>query len=111
MTFEEAIQKALKFREERDWEQFHNSKDLAISISLEAAELLENFQWSGTDLEALDKKSKIQDELADVLIYCIYLANQQGIDITEAITNKIDSNAEKYPVDKAKGNSKKYTDL
>lgn len=111
MTFEEAIQKALKFREERDWEQFHNSKDLAISISLEAAELLENFQWSGSDLEATDKKAQIEDELADVLIYCIYLAKQQEIDMPEAIASKIESNAKKYPIDKSKGNSKKYTKL
>ena len=71
MTFEEAAQKAISFREARDWAQFHNPKDLAISISLEAAELLEAFQWSGEDLVVSDKKPHITEELADVVIYCI----------------------------------------
>ena len=91
--------------------QFHNPKDLAISVSLEASELLELFQWSGADLEAARKKPEMTEELADVMIYCIYMANALNIDIPEAIRNKIDKNAAKYPVEKAKGKSKKYTEL
>ena len=106
ITFEEAAAKAIEFRNDRDWKQFHNPKDLAISVSLEASELLELFQWSGADLEAARKKPEMTEELADVMIYCIYMA-----DIPEAIRNKIDKNAAKYPVEKAKGNSKKYTEL
>lgn len=111
MTFEEAAEKALSFRKERDWEQFHNPKDLAISISLEAAELLEIFQWSGSDLEVKEKAEHAREELADVLIYGIYMADSMGINIADAISEKIDANAAKYPVDKAKGTSTKYTEL
>ena len=111
ITFEEAAAKAIEFRNERDWKQFHNPKDLAISISLESSELLELFQWSGTDLEAARKKPEMTEELADVMIYCIYMANALNIDIPEAIQNKLDKNAAKYPVEKAKGKSKKYTEL
>ena len=111
VTFEDAAAKALAFREVRDWAQFHNPKDLAISISLESAELLEAFQWSGTDLEASDKRDYITEELADVAIYCIYLADAIGIDLPKAVSAKIDSNEKKYPVDKSRGNSSKYTEL
>ena len=111
ITFEEAAAKAIEFRNERDWKQFHNPKDLAISVSLEASELLELFQWSGADLEAARKKPEMTEELADVMIYCIYMANALNIDIPEAIQNKLDKNAAKYPVEKAKGKSKKYTEL
>ena len=111
MTFEEAIAKALAFREERDWSQFHNPKDLAISISLEAAELLEAFQWSGADLCVSDKQSHITEELSDVIIYCIYLADVLDVDLTEVVSDKIDANAQKYPVEESRGNSKKYTEL
>ena len=111
ITFEEAAAKAIEFRNERDWKQVHNPKDLAISISLESSELLELFQWSGTDLEAARKKPEMTEELADVMIYCIYMANALNIEIPEAIQNKIDKNAAKYPVEKAKGKSKKYTEL
>ena len=111
ITFEEAAAKAIEFRNDRDWKQFHNPKDLAISVSLEASELLELFQWSGADLEAARKKPEMTEELADVMIYCIYMADALNIDIPEAIRNKIDENAAKYPVEKAKGNSKKYTEL
>ncbi len=111
VTFEEAAQQALAFRHERDWEQFHNPKDLAISLNLEAAELLETFQWSGADLQAAGNKEHMAEELADVLIYCIYFAESAGIDIPQAISDKLARNAQKYPVDKAKGNSKKYKEL
>ena len=111
MTFEEAAEKALAFREERDWAQFHNPKDLAISICLEAAELLEAFQWSGIDLEVPKKQDGMADELADVIIYCIYLADTLGIDFVDSVSAKIDANAKKYPVDKSRGISRKYTEL
>ena len=111
MNFEEAAAKALLFREERDWSKFHNPKDLALSISLEAAELLEVFQWSGADLEVRQKAGKARDELADIVIYCIYMADRLDVDLAEAISDKIDMNRVKYPIDKSRGNSRKYTDL
>ncbi len=111
MNFEEAVVKALAFREERDWVQFHNPKDLAISVSIEAAELLEVFQWSGADLEVAAKADKAKEEIADVIIYCIYLADALGVDLADAIGSKIDKNARKYPADKARGNARKYIEL
>lgn len=111
MTFEDAAAKALQFRQQRDWEQFHNPKDLAISISLEASELLESFQWSGTDLAASERRDHMADELADIAIYCIYFADATGIDLVEAINAKLDANEKKYPVQKSRGSSKKYTEL
>ena len=111
MTFEEAQRQALQFRDARDWAQFHNSKDLAISISLEAAELLESFQWSGEDLEPGEKLDNVTEELADVLIYCVLLADHLGVDPATIMLEKVSKNAEKYPVEKAKGSSRKYTEL
>ena len=111
MDFEDARQKALQFRRERDWEQFHNPKDLAISISLEAAELLECFQWSGDRTAVPERRCQMQDELADVLIYSVYMAEELSISIPDAMSAKIDQNAAKYPVEKARGSSKKYTEL
>ena len=100
-----------KFREERDWKQFHNEKDLAISISLEASELLEIFQWK-TSEEVTDKRlEEIKDELADVLIYSCMLADNLDLDIEKIIENKLKKNAEKYPVEKSKGKNDKYTEL
>lgn len=108
---DDIINKIISFRNERDWEQFHNPKDLAISLALEASELLENFQWKSSD-EALDTNfENIQDELADVLIYALMLANDLKIDVTAAILNKLEKNEKKYPVAKFKGLSKKYTDI
>ncbi len=107
----ETISMALKFRDDRDWKQFHNPKDLAISLSLEAAELLEVFQWSGTDLECADKLDKIREELADVVNYSILLADACGLDLDEIVQEKIKRNEEKYPVDLAKGHKEKYTEL
>lgn len=111
MTFEDAAAKVRAFREERDWSQFHNPKDLAISINLEAAELLEEFQWSGSDLHVVAKKDCMIEEVADVVIYCIYLADVLGIDLSQAVSDKIDANAKKYPVSKSRGSSRKYTEL
>ncbi len=101
----------LKFRDDRDWKQFHNPKDLAISISLEAAELLEVFQWSGADVVCVDKKDKIAEELADVLVYCTLMADACGLDMDEIVQKKMEQNNKKYPVEKAKGKSDKYNEL
>ena len=108
---EETLQQILKFRDDRDWKQFHNPKDLAISISLEAAELLEVFQWSGTDVSNEGKQEKIKEELADVLNYCVLMADACGLDIDEIVQEKIKVNNEKYPVSKAKGKKEKYNKL
>ena len=110
-TYEDIVAKALAFRDERDWSQFHNPKDLAISISLESAELLECFQWSAGNLDVPEKRDAMTEELADVVNYCILLADRLGIDLLDAVSSKIDKNAAKYPVEKAKGSSRKYTDL
>ena len=108
---EETIKQILKFRDDRDWKRFHNPKDLAISISLEAAELLEVFQWSGTDVSNEGKQEKIKEEFADVLNYCVLMADACGLDIDEIVQEKIKVNNEKYPVSKAKGKKEKYNKL
>lgn len=108
---QETIDQVLKFRDDRNWRQFHNPKDLAISINLEASELLEIFQWSGTDVVCEDKMDKIKEELADVLNYCILMADACGLDMDEIITAKVKRNNEKYPVEKAKNSAKKYNEL
>ena len=100
---EETINKILKFRDDRDWKQFHNPKDLAISISLEAAELLEVFQWSGADVSNEGKQDKIKEELADVVNYCVLMADACELDLDEIVQEKIKINERKYPVEKAKG--------
>lgn len=106
------IQSAVnKFRDDRNWKQFHTPKDLAISVSLEAAELLEIFQWSGTDLFVKEKKAKVEEELADILIYCFLMADATGVDVGEIIAKKLKANNEKYPVAEAYGNKAKYTEL
>ncbi len=108
---QETIDKILKFRDDRDWKQFHNPKDLAISLSLEASELLEIFQWSGNDLACSEKKDKIAEELADVVIYCVHMADACNLDLDEIVQKKLAVNNEKYPVNKAKGKSDKYSEL
>ena len=108
---QETIDMVLKFRDDRNWRQFHNPKDLALSISLEAAELLEIFQWSGSDTECASKKDKIKEELADVLNYCVLMADVCGLDMDEIVQEKIQKNSEKYPVEKAKDCAKKYNEL
>lgn len=97
-----------KFTEDRDWDQFHNPKDLAIAISIEASELLEHFLWKEADAVS---KDMIAHEVADVLIYCIQLCDKMDIDINEAISEKMAENESKYPVDKAKGNATKWNKL
>lgn len=103
---QDLIDRIIEFRNAREWAQFHTPENLAKSIVIEGAELLEHFQWDGTF-----KKEGVKEELADVMMYCILMADQLGIDIVEAMHSKIDINEAKYPVEKAKGNSKKYTEL
>ena len=111
MLRDETIRRVIQFRDDREWRQFHTPKDLAISLSLEAAELLEIFQWSGTDLECRDKLGRIREELADVLSYCVLMADVCGLDLDEILNAKVDHNAAKYPVEKARGSAAKYTEL
>ena len=108
---QDTINQILKFRDDRDWKQFHNPKDLAISISLEAAELLEVFQWSGSDTSDEGRLEKIREELADVVNYCVLMADACALDLDEIILEKVRRNSEKYPVDKARGKSDKYDKL
>ena len=108
---QETINEVLKFRDDRDWKQFHNPKDLAISISLEAAELLEVFQWSAADVVCEEKLDKIREEFADVVNYCILMADACGLDLDEIVREKVKRNSEKYPVEKAFGSKEKYTEL
>ncbi|WP_405322006.1 nucleotide pyrophosphohydrolase [Methanobrevibacter thaueri] len=96
----------IMFQKDRDWKKFHTPENLAKSISIEAAELLEHFQWQ----KEYDE-NEVAEELADVLIYCIYMADAMNFDIKEIILNKMEKNALKYPVDKAKGNAKKYKEF
>ncbi len=98
----------IKFRDERDWAQFHNSKDLAVALNVEAGELLEHFLWKESDQA---DPEKIKEELADVLNYAFLIAEKYNLDIKEIMLDKINSNAEKYPADKAKGSAKKYSEL
>ncbi|MFZ2835821.1 MAG: nucleotide pyrophosphohydrolase [Candidatus Saccharimonadales bacterium] len=103
-----------KFCDDRDWDQFHNPKDLSISLSLEAAELLEHFQWKSEDeiTSHLEKyKSEVGSELADVFYWVLLIANKLDINLVEAFDQKMIKNNTKYPVDKAKGSHKKYTEL
>ena len=111
MLRDETIRRVVQFRDDRDWRQFHTPKDLAISMSLEAAELLELFQWSGTDLECPGNREKLREELADVLSYCILMADVCGLDLDEIMNEKIAKNEAKYPVEKSKGSAAKYTEL
>ncbi|MES1051768.1 nucleotide pyrophosphohydrolase [Bacillus thuringiensis] len=105
------LEKVLKFRDDRNWKQFHNPKDLAISLSLEASELLENFQWKSSEEAVETKKEDMKDELADVLIYSMLLADQLDIDLEEIIINKIEKNNKKYPVEKSRDSKKKYNEI
>lgn len=107
-TWKELQNKLLEFRNERDWEQFHNAKDLALALFIEAAELNEIFLWKKSEDANIEK---VKEELADVFTYALLLADKYDLDVNEIILNKIKRNAEKYPVNKAKGTAKKYTDL
>jgi NTP pyrophosphatase (non-canonical NTP hydrolase) len=102
------ISKLIQFRDKRDWVQFHNPKDLALAINIEAGELLELFLWK--DSTSADRE-KVKEELADVFTFALLMAQSYGFDVKQIILDKIESNGQKYPVDKSKGNSKKYDEL
>ncbi len=106
--FSEITSALISFRNERDWEQFHNPKDLALALSIEASELLELFLWKS--YQEADQE-KLKDELADVMAYAFMLADKYGFDIKQIILDKIKKNGIKYPVEKAKGSMKKYDEL
>ncbi len=103
---QKAIQEIIEFNKERDWDQFHSPENLAKSICIEAGELLECFQWN-SDYD----KEAVCEELADVVNYCIVMADRLQVDLEEIVLNKLEKNRQKYPVEKAKGNSKKYNEL
>ncbi len=112
-SFDELQKMIRQFVDERDWNQFHNPKDLSISMSLEAAEVLEHFQWKNDEEMAeyiKTHKEDIGEELADVLYWVLLLANKIDTDLSEAFQKKMQKNAAKYPIEKAKGNHKKYTE-
>ena len=104
----EVINALNEFRDQRDWKQFHNPKDLSLALSIEASELLETFLWKSADDAKLEK---VKEELADVFAYALLIADHYNLDVKEIVMNKIQKNNEKYPVEKAKGIATKYTDL
>lgn len=110
----ESLRDALRrFVAERDWDQFHSPKNLAIALSVEASELLEHFQWmaeADSNLLPPEKLDQVREELADVLIYLVRMADKLGVDLLEATSKKIEKNAKKYPAERVRGSSKKYTD-
>ena len=106
--FKEIISALKNFRDERDWEQFHNAKDLAIALSIESNELLEQFLWKEPSDANIDK---LKEELADVFAYAFLLADKLELDVKKIVLDKVKLNAEKYPVEKAKGSAKKYNEL
>lgn len=115
MDINELQKKVIEFRDARDWEQYHNPKDLAISVSLEASELLEIFQWKDPqEVEAVKKdkeaRRKVKEELGDILIYALNMCDAFGFDPPEVILEKLEINEKKYPVEKARGNATKYTE-
>ena len=108
--FKELHNLLVQFRDERDWEQFHDSKNLALALSIEAAELNELFLWKkDTQVEQVDR-DRLREELADVFAYAIMLAGRHGLDVSEIVREKIELNAQKYPVEKSRGRANKYKD-
>ena len=115
-NLQEIKDKVLAFAKERDWEQFHSPKNLSMAISAEAAELMEHFLWQSSDQSRLDVQQvaihdKVAEELADILIFSIQFANVTGLSLSTIIDHKMQQNAKKYPIEKARGRSDKYTDL
>ena len=109
---EELIEMIKRFNGERDWDKFHSPKNLAISISIESGELLEHFQWTDMTIDQIiadnNMLNEVREELADIFIYSLNLASKLRLDMKDAIQKKLEKNRKKYPVDKAKGSSKKY---
>lgn len=110
-SFKELVERIKRFTEDRDWSQFHDPKNLAISLSLEAAEVLELYQWTKDNQLKPERADKIGEEIADVFYWVIMLANYYDIDLISALDEKMDQNEAKYPVSKARGTSSKYTEL
>ena len=111
---EKILKRMLEFREARDWKQFHNPKDLALSLVLESTEVLEHFQWkNGKEMEEYveSHKAEIGEELADTLYWILLLSHDLGIDVFDALDKKMEKNEKKYPVEKAKGSHAKYNEL
>jgi len=112
MDIEDISKRLTKFAEDRDWNQYHSPKNLAISLAIEVSELLEIFQWLPENLPSDEAtKDKASEEIADILIYAIMFSHKMNIDIGKAVLKKIEVNDKKYPVDKAKGIAKKYNEL
>lgn len=112
-SFAELLEAAQRFRDDREWEQFHTPKNLTAAIAIEAAELQEIFLWHEGDPASLEPAAcrRVEEELADVLIHCANLALVLGIDIPKALAAKLEANSAKYPIEKSRGNATKYTDL
>jgi len=107
---QDLLDRLIRFRDERDWAKFHTAKNLAVSISLEAAELLEHFQWTNEDPDIPpEKRDKLVEEVADILIYLLLFSHRTGIDPVRLAKEKIKKNAQKYPADLVRGKSDKYT--
>ncbi|MCG2612373.1 nucleotide pyrophosphohydrolase [Flavobacterium sp. SM15] len=109
--YKKVIEELIQFRNDRDWEQFHDSKNLALAISIEASELNELFLWKKDNETENVKIEKLKEELADVLSFSFLLAEKHNLDVFDIVLEKIKSNAEKYPIDRAKGTAKKYDEL
>lgn len=109
MTIKSLQQKLADFREQRNWKKFHTPRNLATSLTLEATEVLEKFQWKLDNSVTSEEREELKEELADVLIYLVQLAEVLDIDLLDAADKKVTKNAQKYPVEKSKGNAKKYT--
>lgn len=107
----EIIDALVKFRNERDWAQFHDTKNLAVALSIEASELNELFLWKDVKESEQVDKQKIKEELADIFAYAFLIAEKHNLDVKQIVLDKIKRNGEKYPVDKAKGSAKKYNEL
>jgi NTP pyrophosphatase (non-canonical NTP hydrolase) len=114
MTVEEITRRIRSFRDERDWAQFHNPKDMSVAISVEAAELLQHFLWKSkeeSEARAREHIAEVKEEIADIAIFLFELADNLGLDVLEIMAEKLEKNAAKYPVSKAKGKHLKYTEL
>ena len=116
INLQEIKDKVFAFAKERDWEQFHSPKNLSMAVSAEAAELMEHFLWQSSDQSRLDVqqvaiRDKVAEELADILIFSVQFANVAGLSLSTIIADKMQQNAKKYPIEKARGRSDKYTDL
>lgn len=111
MGKDDSLKQIKQFIKDRDWEKFHDPKNLAISLNLETAEVLELFQWTNDNNINPEKKESLNEELADVYYWLLLLADYYKIDLDSSLQDKLKKNAEKYPVNKSSGNSKKYTDL